>query len=159
MTEVQAERRPAGSPRRRREPRPHDACGGGPENYLLASSVVGLARRAAALGNSVACQVEDPHLWFSDLPADLELAKAHCALCPLRGPCLAGAIARAEPHGVWGGEIFDRGHIIAHKTARGRPPGRQGRARPDLTAGMPPPFTSLPGESGQASNARGPPIR
>lgn len=33
----------------------------------------------------------------------------------------AGAVERHEPHGVWGGEIFNRGTIIAEKRPRGRP--------------------------------------
>jgi WhiB family redox-sensing transcriptional regulator len=69
----------------------------------------------------VACQREDPELWFSESPSHLELAKAHCRQCPLRAACLAGAVDRAEPWGVWGGEIFDNGVIIAHKRGRGRP--------------------------------------
>ncbi len=67
------------------------------------------------------CQREDPRLWFSERPDDLELAKAYCQLCPLRAPCLAGASQRREPHGVWGGKIFERGRIIARKRPRGRP--------------------------------------
>ena len=35
--------------------------------------------------------------------------------------CLEGALERREPWGVWGGEIFDAGHVIARKRARGRP--------------------------------------
>ena len=31
------------------------------------------------------CQRQNLQLWFSDWPADLELAKAHCAPCPIRG--------------------------------------------------------------------------
>ena len=34
---------------------------------------------------------------------------------------LAGALDRGEPWGVWGGEIFDRGVVIARKRPRGRP--------------------------------------
>ncbi|MGI8575234.1 MAG: WhiB family transcriptional regulator [Egibacteraceae bacterium] len=30
-------------------------------------------------------------------------AKAVCATCPVREPCLAWALAVREPHGVWGG--------------------------------------------------------
>jgi WhiB family transcriptional regulator, redox-sensing transcriptional regulator len=67
------------------------------------------------------CQQESPHLWFSQLPAELNLAKLFCRDCPRRQPCLAGAIERAEPIGVWGGEIFDQGRIIDHKRPRGRP--------------------------------------
>src|ERR1039457_7178036 len=33
-----------------------------------------------------------------------------------------GALARREPHGVWGGEIFEQGTITARKAPRGRPP-------------------------------------
>jgi WhiB family redox-sensing transcriptional regulator len=87
---------------------------------MSGASVLLLVRQAAALAGPLPCR-EDQRPWFSDLPADLELAKALCQDCPLRRPCLAGAIERAEPCGVWGGEIFDRGMIIASKRPRGRP--------------------------------------
>lgn len=67
------------------------------------------------------CQQQDPALWFSSLPAELNLAKAYCRGCPARQTCLAGALERAEPAGVWGGEIFDHGRIIQNKRPRGRP--------------------------------------
>jgi WhiB family transcriptional regulator, redox-sensing transcriptional regulator len=67
------------------------------------------------------CRVEDPELWFAESPAQLELAKSFCADCPVRDACLAGALDRAEPWGVWGGEIFERGAVIARKRPRGRP--------------------------------------
>ena len=67
------------------------------------------------------CRVEDPDLWFAETPAELETAKALCGDCPARNACLAGALDRAEPWGVWGGEIFDRGVVIARKRPRGRP--------------------------------------
>jgi WhiB family redox-sensing transcriptional regulator len=67
------------------------------------------------------CRQYDPDLWFADTPADLEVAKALCAGCPLKAECLAGAIERAEPWGVWGGEIFERGAIVPRKRPRGRP--------------------------------------
>ena len=67
------------------------------------------------------CRVEDPELWFGESPAQLELAKSFCAECPVRDACLAGALAREEPWGVWGGEIFERGVVIARKRPRGRP--------------------------------------
>ena len=35
--------------------------------------------------------------------------------------CLAGALGREEPWGVWGGEIFERGAVIPRKRPRGRP--------------------------------------
>ena len=64
----------------------------------------------------------DPDLWFAESPAQLEQAKTLCADCPVRDACLAGALDRGEPWGVWGGEIFDRGVVIARKRPRGRPP-------------------------------------
>ena len=67
------------------------------------------------------CHIGDPELWFADDPADLERAKALCAGCPVRRRCLAAALDRAEPWGVWGGEIFDRGVVVDRKRPRGRP--------------------------------------
>nr|WP_245645924.1 WhiB family transcriptional regulator [Pseudonocardia acaciae] len=66
-------------------------------------------------------EAEDADLWFADAPADLERAKALCAGCPIKAECLAGALRRGEPWGVWGGEIFQRGSVIARKRPRGRP--------------------------------------
>jgi WhiB family redox-sensing transcriptional regulator len=90
-------------------------------------SLVVQARQAAALDGLLPCQHEDVQLWFSDLPSDLEQAKAHCRPCPIRLLCLAGAVKRREPYGVWGGEIFERGTITPRKIPRGRPPKTSGR--------------------------------
>ncbi|MBB5912237.1 WhiB family redox-sensing transcriptional regulator [Nocardia transvalensis] len=67
------------------------------------------------------CRVGDPDLWFAESPTQLEEAKALCATCPIRKGCLAAALDRQEPWGVWGGEIFDQGVVIARKRPRGRP--------------------------------------
>lgn len=67
------------------------------------------------------CHSGNPDLWFAEKPTDLERAKQLCGPCPVRDACLAGALARSEPWGVWGGEIFDRGAVIARKRPRGRP--------------------------------------
>ena len=105
----------------------------------MVSSVALLARQAKALDDPLPCQREDPQLWFSDLPADLELAKAYCRPCPMRRFCLAGAAERQEPHGVWGGEIFIHGAIITEKRSRGRPAGRLRRViGAELPAASPP---------------------
>jgi len=61
-------------------------------------------------------------LFFSDDVADIALAKAVCASCPLVVPCLEGALARREPAGVWGGQLFVEGAVVAFKRKRGRPP-------------------------------------
>ncbi len=67
------------------------------------------------------CQVHDPDLWFAESPGDIDRAKALCATCPVRRECLAGALRRAEPCGVWGGEIVQHGQVIPFKRGRGRP--------------------------------------
>ncbi len=67
------------------------------------------------------CELSDPEMWFAEAPAELERAKVLCADCPVRPACLAGALERREPAGVWGGEIFDNGKIVPRKRARGRP--------------------------------------
>lgn len=76
----------------------------------------------AARANPLPCQTGDPELFFSESPRDLEAAKALCHGCPVRAECLAGAVDRSEPWGVWGGEVVVDGSIVAHKRARGRPP-------------------------------------
>jgi WhiB family redox-sensing transcriptional regulator len=68
----------------------------------------------------LACRT-DPELFFAEAPADVELAKALCVDCAIRRACLAGALERREPWGVWGGELFVRGVIVPRKRPRGRP--------------------------------------
>jgi WhiB family redox-sensing transcriptional regulator len=64
----------------------------------------------------------DPELFFADSPEDVLRAKALCHICPAQSACLAGALQRGEPYGVWGGALFLRGAVIAGtKRPRGRP--------------------------------------
>lgn len=71
--------------------------------------------------NRFPCQVQDADLWFADAPAELERAKRFCSDCPVRAQCLAGAVARGERWGVWGGQIIERGTVIPFKRPAGRP--------------------------------------
>jgi WhiB family redox-sensing transcriptional regulator len=64
---------------------------------------------------------EEPELFFAESPQDVEQAKALCRGCQARLACLAGALERSEPWGVWGGELLMRGAIVPGKRARGRP--------------------------------------
>ena len=73
-----------------------------------------------AADESTPCRTE-PELWFAESPADVELAKELCRRCPVRSQCLAGAVDRGEPWGVWGGELFASGVVVARKRPRGRP--------------------------------------
>ena len=61
-------------------------------------------------------------LFFSDEIPAIRAAKAICATCPLIDACLAGAVDRREPWGVWGGQLFKDGKVLAVKRPRGRPP-------------------------------------
>ena len=65
--------------------------------------------------------MDDPDLFFAELPADVETAKAMCRGCAIRLACFAGALQRREPWGVWGGELFLRGEVVPRKRPRGRP--------------------------------------
>ena len=94
----------------------------------MVSSLVFLTTRAKTLDDPLPCHRENPRLWFSDQPTDLQLAKEYCQPCAMRRVCLAGAIERHEPHGVWGGEILAHGAIITEKRPRGRPR-KEGRVR------------------------------
>lgn len=72
-------------------------------------------------GCALPCREHDADLWFADLPADVEKAKALCGGCPLQDQCLASALERGEPAGVWGGQLLVAGEVVARKRARGRP--------------------------------------
>lgn len=63
------------------------------------------------------CLREDPELWFSERPEDVDQARYHCLGCSVRQDCLQGALDRHEPAGVWGGELFVRG-VIGKARAR-----------------------------------------
>ena len=61
-------------------------------------------------------------LFFSEDLYDIARAKFICRGCEVREACFDGAQARREPWGVWGGELFVNGKVIAQKRRRGRPP-------------------------------------
>ena len=62
------------------------------------------------------------HLFFSDDEFDIARAKAICGKCGLAESCLNDALDRAEPYGVWGGQLLVEGVVVAVKRGRGRPP-------------------------------------
>lgn len=69
-------------------------------------------------------------LFFSEQLDDIAAAKEICTGCPVQTPCLDGALQRREPWGVWGGQLFFNGKVLAQKRKRGRPP----KVRPDAPA-------------------------
>jgi WhiB family redox-sensing transcriptional regulator len=69
---------------------------------------------AAPPDRTPACTQHDPDLWFGHdgepaaRRARREItAKAICEACPVRAACLAGAKARGERFGIWGGEDLE----------------------------------------------------
>lgn len=76
---------------------------------------------APRAGLALPCRTGDADLWFAEAPGDLERAKQLCETCPIQAECLAGALRREEPWGVWGGQIFQAGVVVHRKRPRGRP--------------------------------------
>jgi len=60
-------------------------------------------------------------VFFADSLRDIARARAICVQCPVMLACLEGAIARREPGGVWGGQLFSGGRILTGKRRQGRP--------------------------------------
>ncbi len=88
---------------------------------MLTASLDTLHRQSRHGETDIPCRVNDAELWFAETPDGVEFAKALCGACPAREDCLAGAMRRREPWGVWGGELFIQGSIVARKRPRGRP--------------------------------------
>lgn len=85
-------------------------------------SVLSLAQQSAqSSGNSVPCRELDADLWFAEDQLSTDRAQALCQRCPLQAACLSEALIRQEPCGVWGGELFERGQIVAAHKPKGRP--------------------------------------
>jgi WhiB family redox-sensing transcriptional regulator len=76
---------------------------------------------AEPIPEALPCRRVDPEVFFAESPADVEAAKLLCRDCPIREVCLAGALERREPWGVWGGQLFIAGVVVARKRPRGRP--------------------------------------
>jgi WhiB family redox-sensing transcriptional regulator len=85
------------------------------------STLIDTQTAAMSVGVGIPCRDYDAELWFAERPADVEFAKSLCGTCPARTACLAGALDRGEPWGVWGGQLLVQGAIVARKRPRGRP--------------------------------------
>lgn len=90
------------------------------DNDRLPAAGLAALLTVASLGPDLPC-TDDPELFFAESPDDVQRAKDLCRECPARSACLAAALKRQEPWGVWGGELFLRGAIVPRKPARGRP--------------------------------------
>ncbi|MER5987417.1 WhiB family transcriptional regulator [Streptomyces sp. NPDC001787] len=70
-----------------------------------------------------ACREEDPDLFFpigSTGPALVQTveAKAVCASCPVREPCLRWALDNGQDSGVWGGLGEDERRALKRRARR-----------------------------------------
>ena len=57
-------------------------------------------------------------LFFSEWPSDQAQAKAICLTCPAAPQCLADALERDEPDGVWGAHTTDERHHLVKRLQR-----------------------------------------
>lgn len=64
------------------------------------------AARDFVLGSIPSCVGTDTDTWFSPTPPAARKCMRICARCPVRTSCLAGALARGEESGIWGGMKF-----------------------------------------------------
>ena len=53
--------------------------------------------------NRSACRGLDPTIFYPPSDEEADEAKAICAVCPVREPCLEYALANRERDGIWGG--------------------------------------------------------
>lgn len=72
------------------------------------------------------CAQADPEAWHPKKGVPSPKAKATCALCPVRQPCLEYALRTDQRWGIWGG--------LSERERRGLKPGRRDPGRPDWTA-------------------------
>jgi len=101
--------------------RPTGRAEQGGDTPMQLTELLDLHESSGTTGDGVPCRENDAELWFADTPDGVEFAKALCGTCPARAACLSGALRRREPWGVWGGELFVQGEIVARKRPRGRP--------------------------------------
>ena len=80
-----------------------------------------------------ACRHVDTELFFpigrgSRAMTETQQAKAICARCPVRQPCLAYALATGQAYGIWGGYDEEERRVLhrqRRKSAGGNPAAHQ----------------------------------
>ena len=80
-----------------------------------------------------ACRHVDTELFFpigrgSRAMTETQQAKAICACCPVRLPCLAYALATGQVYGIWGGYDEEERRVLhrqRRKSAGGNPAGHK----------------------------------
>lgn len=87
-----------------------------------ASARAATRRAEAEWHERAACREHDPCLWYPEKETQLQVgeAKGVCAGCPVQAACLADALDRREPYGVWGGmTTSEREYMLKMRMLRG----------------------------------------
>lgn len=71
------------------------------------------------------CRQADPELFFPGgttgaAVAEIQRAKAVCARCPVRRPCLAYALATRQEFGIWGGRDENERRLLHRQWRQSR---------------------------------------
>jgi len=71
------------------------------------------------------CRQADPELFFpvgttGAAVAEIQRAKAVCARCPVRRPCLAYALATRQEFGIWGGRDENERRLLHRQWRQSR---------------------------------------
>ncbi len=81
-----------------------------------------------------ACRAIPVEMFFPPAEQEAEVAKAVCADCTVRQPCLEFALAEAERFGIWGGLTTQERRSLAMKRHKARIPGRGAEPVPSYLA-------------------------
>lgn len=67
--------------------------------------------------HAAAClDASDPDMFYRDDEDSIREAKHACAHCPVKADCLADALHRREPYGIWGGlTVMERRSLISRE--------------------------------------------
>ena len=100
-------------------------CGVGKDDYtprtLSGDDDGGLVASNEEWQDRAACRQIPVELFFPPAEQEADEAKAMCAICEVRQPCLEFAIAAGERFGVWGGLTpQERRSLVAKRRARAR---------------------------------------
>jgi WhiB family redox-sensing transcriptional regulator len=84
---------------------------------------------------AAACRQADPELFFpigtaGAAAAEIQRAKAICARCPVRRPCLAYALATGQDFGIWGGHDENERRLLHRQWRESRIAASAGPAQP-----------------------------
>lgn len=92
-------------------------------------------RQDAGWRAAAACYQADPELFFpigsaGTGAAEIQRAKAICAGCPVRRPCLSYALATSQEFGIWGGRDESERRLLHRQWRESRLAASTGRLPP-----------------------------